>query len=260
MDHWMRHTTLITGAGSGIGRAVALELAGRGHYVGMIGRSLTHLRQTSRLLDKVSCPGYAAEGADVTDCSQVRTAVAHIVAKLGPLKSVITSAGIGGGNHRGKHDRWDTIIRTNLYGVYYTLTEAVPKMDSNPVNPKSFIVIGSLLSRIGIKGSTAYCASKAGLAGLVRALAIELADLNIRVNIIHPGWVMTPMAGKGLRRLAKTNKMTLEETERFYRDQVALRRMSDPSEVAHLIAFLLEGGDKGFTGAAFDMNNGAWMG
>ncbi len=253
-------TFVITGAGGGIGRAAALELATLRHPVGLIGRSPNHLRHTCRLIEKSTSVCYAAEPVQIEDRREVRTAFRRIISKLGPLQGVIACAGTSGGS-RSQGDRlWDRVIGTNLYGVYYTLTEALRHINPNPIDRKTFIVIGSLLARIGVKGAAAYCASKAGVGGLVRALAVELAERNVHVNVIHPGWVRTAMARRGLRRLSKAHELSFAETEQLYRDAVPLRRMSTPEEIAALIRFLVSGGDEGFTGASFDLNNGAWMG
>ena len=115
-----------------------------------------------------------------------------------PLDALVANAGIGGPNEAGDGDRWDDIVQTNLYGTYWC---AAPRSRCLPDGGR-IVVTSSILARIGVPGYTAYCASKAGLLGLVRSLAAELAPRRIQVNAICPGWVNTDMAWEGLAAFA----------------------------------------------------------
>ncbi len=117
-------------------------------------------------------------------------------------------------------------------------------------------MIASILARIGVAYYTGYCASKAGLLGLVRALAAELAPANVQVNAICPGWVSTDMAWDGLDAAGPTRDAAYTEAMRA----VPLRRMSEPDDVAGTVRWLLSPDARGVTGQAIDQNNGAWMG
>jgi len=121
------------------------------------------------------------------------------------------------------------------------------------------VAISSILSRIGVPGYTGYCASKAGLLGLVRALAMELAPANVQVNAVCPGWVDTAMAREGLEGMARAMRTTPEEARAVAMQDVPLGRMSSPEDVAGLVAWLLSPDARGVTGQALDMNNGAFM-
>jgi 3-oxoacyl-[acyl-carrier protein] reductase len=176
----------------------------------------------------------------------VRAAIA------GPLDALVANAGVGGPNEPGAGDRWDDIVQTNLYGTYLCVRAAEPHLPDGG----RIVVTSSILARIGVPGYTAYCASKAGLLGLVRALAAELAPRRIQVNAICPGWVNTEMAWQGLDAMGIGRERAFEEAMR----EVPLRRMSEPDEIAGTVAWLLSDDAVGVTGQAIDHNNGAWMG
>ncbi len=170
----------------------------------------------------------------------------------GPLDALVANAGIGGQNEDGDGDRWDDIVQTNLYGTYWCARAA----EAHLPDGGRIVVTSSILARIGVPGYTAYCASKAGLLGLVRAFAAELAPRRIQVNAICPGWVNTDMAWSGLDAMpGLTREQAFEEAMR----EVPLRRMSEPAEIAGTVAWLLSDDALGMTGQAIDHNNGAFM-
>jgi NAD(P)-dependent dehydrogenase (short-subunit alcohol dehydrogenase family) len=169
-----------------------------------------------------------------------------------PLDALVANAGVGGGNEPGDADRFDEILQTNLYGTYWCARAAEPLL----ADGGRIVVISSILSRIGVPGYTAYCASKAGLLGLVRAFAAELAPRRIQVNAVCPGWVDTDMTRLGLSLF---EGLTEEEAWEVAKQEVPLRRMSDPSEIAATVAWLLSDDALGITGQAIDHNNGAFM-
>lgn len=252
-------TIIITGAGSGIGKAVALRLATNGFCIGIVGRTTSKLRATARTLERA---GFACawECADVRIKPKVKNAFVQIVKKLGGLRGVVACAGVGGANNPKCKDRWDNVIKTNLYGTYYTFCSAVELMGYKCDHSRQLVAFSSLLARVGVPNYTAYCASKSGILGLVRAMAVELAEQGIRVNAICPGWVTTPMSSKGIRLLAKRHNITSDKARKQALESVPLRRMSSPSEIAALVSFLFTEEVISFTGQAFDVSNGSWMG
>lgn len=143
-------------------------------------------------------------------------------------------------------------MRTNLYGTYWCTRAAEPLLPDGG----RIVVTSSILARIGVAGYTGYCASKAGLLGLVRSLAAELAPRRIQVNAICPGWVNTDMAWQGL---SVWPGLTQDEAWEIAKQEVPLRRMSEPEEIAGTVAWLLSDDAIGVTGQAIDHNNGAFM-
>jgi NAD(P)-dependent dehydrogenase (short-subunit alcohol dehydrogenase family) len=228
---------VVTGAGTGIGRAIARRLAEEGARLTLLARDETRLRDV--------VPGAATKSVDIRDRDAVQAAFDE------PLDALVANAGIGGPNEPGAADRWDDIVQTNLHGTYWCCRAAEPRL----ADGGRIIVTSSILARIGVPGYTAYCASKAGLLGLVRALAAELAPRRIQVNAVCPGWVNTDMAWEGIDAMPGTREEALE----LAMGEVPLGRMSEPDEIAGTVAWLLSPDAIGVTGQAIDHNNGAWM-
>lgn len=232
-----RHV-VVTGGGTGIGTAIGLRLADEGARLTLLGRDELRLRQ--------AVPGATAKACDIRNEEEVHAAFD------GPLDALVANAGIGGENRPGAGDRFDDIVRTNLYGTYFCVRAAEPHLPDGG----RIVIVSSILARIGVAGYTAYCASKAGLLGLVRSLAAELAPRRIQVNAVCPGWVNTSMAWDGL---AAWEGFTREEAFHEAMKEVPLRRMSEPEEIAGTVAWLLSPDALGVTGQAIDHNNGAFM-
>jgi NAD(P)-dependent dehydrogenase (short-subunit alcohol dehydrogenase family) len=167
----------------------------------------------------------------------------------------VAVSGIGGPNAPGPGDRWDDLVATNLSGTYWCVRAAQRHLAPGP-GTRHLVVISSILARIAVSGYTGYSASKAGLLGLVRSLAAELAPENVQVNAICPGWVDTDMAWLGLDAVAGA---TREEAYADAMRDVPLGRMAQPGDIAGTVAWLLSDDAHGVTGQAIDHNNGAFM-
>jgi NAD(P)-dependent dehydrogenase (short-subunit alcohol dehydrogenase family) len=251
-----RHV-VVTGAGTGIGRAVALRLADGGARLSLLARDLGRLREVATLARE---RGASAEGfaCDIRDRVQVETAFERAARAHGPVEVLVANSGIGGANQPGPADRFDELVATNLSGTYACLRAAQRHLASGP-EARHLVVIASVLARIGVAGYTGYCASKAGLLGLVRALAMELAPANVQVNAVCPGWVDTAMARAGLAGIAESLGIDLEQARARALADVPLGRMSEPEDVAGLVAWLVSRDARGVTGQSLDINNGAFM-
>jgi NAD(P)-dependent dehydrogenase (short-subunit alcohol dehydrogenase family) len=225
---------VVTGAAKGIGLAIAERLAAEGARLTLLDR------------DQPRLDGATIRLVDISDRDAVFAAFTE------PLDALVANAGIGGANEPGEGDRFDEIMRTNLYGTYWCARAAEPRL----ADGGRIVVISSILSRIGVAGYTGYCASKAGLLGLVRAFAAELAPRGIQVNAVCPGWVNTDMTRLGLSLF---EGLSQDEAWEVAKQEVPLRRMSEPAEIAATVAWLLSDDALGITGQAIDHNNGAFM-
>jgi len=246
---------LVTGGGSGIGRAIALRLSRCGARVAILGRTAASLERVAAEAKGECLP----LPCDVTDREAVDEAFAAVRRQLGPLHAVVANAGSGGPDVQEGEDRWEPILRTNLDGAYFTLRAFQRNLAEGPA-PRHALVISSCVARFGVAGIAAYSAAKAGQLGLVRSLAVEWAPLQVRVNAICPGWVETEMAAERMGEIAREMGRPLPEVRAELLGSVPLQRISQPEEIAGLVEFLLSPAAVAFTGQAFDPNNGAWMG
>ncbi len=252
-----RHV-VVTGAGSGIGRAIAERLCAEGARVSLMGRRFESLQETSArcwqsggIASVILC--------DVRDPASVETAFEQSFRAHGPLFACVANAGMGGPNSAGPDDRYFELVQTNLVGSYLTLRAAEKRLEEGS-HARHLVALSSILGRFGVPGYTGYCASKAGVLGLVRALALELAPRNVQVNALCPGWVETEMAWSGIDGMAAGMGVDREEALRVAMQAVPLGRMGKPEDIAGVVAFLLSEDARGITGQGIDVNGGAWMG
>ncbi|MEM7116686.1 MAG: SDR family NAD(P)-dependent oxidoreductase [Chloroflexota bacterium] len=245
---------LVSGAGSGIGRATAQVLADAGHTILLLGRNRPTLEATLAMLDSPNKHDIIT--ADIRNAQVLR---AGLQSANPALKAIIANAGVGGENHYGKNDRWHEIVDTNLTGTYQLVQEALPYFAAKETGFRQIVIVSSILARLGVPGYSAYCASKAGLLGLMRSWAVELASEKILVNAICPGWVQTEMATLGLQTFAEASGKSYETIYQEQMADVLLGKMSEPEEVAHLINFLVSSAQTSITGQTIDINNGALM-
>jgi len=196
--------------------------------------------------------------ADVREREAVEAAFAAIARRLGPLHAVVANAGSGGPNDLGGEDRWDEIVRTNLDGAYFTL-RAFERHLAPPSGPRHAVVISSCVARFGVAGISAYSAAKAGQLGLVRSLAVELAPKRVLVNAICPGWVDTQMAVDRMTEIGRAQGKAYPDARRELLSSVPLGRISEPEEIAGLVAYLSSEEASYITGANISINGGLHM-
>jgi len=246
---------LVSGAGSGIGRAIVQKLARRGFCPVLLGRRREVLEATVALLDGAE---HRIVEAAICDKAALHQGLADSGVRA--LHAVIANAGIGGENHYGEDDRWHEIIQTNLTGTYQLVNEALPYLRTdNEGEYRHIVFISSILARLSVPGYTAYCASKAGLLGLMRSYASAFAAEKILANAVCPGWVSTSMAKDGLKTFAENTGKSYDEVYDEQMSAVPLGKMSEPREIAEFVFFLLSRVQGSITGQTLDINNGALM-
>jgi NAD(P)-dependent dehydrogenase (short-subunit alcohol dehydrogenase family) len=249
-------TSLVTGGGRGIGRAIAHALAGSDSFVAIAGRTASQLHATVAELERLGGKALAIE-MDVTDQASVAEGVRRLRDASPRLDVLVNNAGIGGGEEVAGSDvaRWRRTIDTNLTGVYLVTRETVELLQDGG----RIVNISSVLGRFGVAGYTAYCASKHGVIGFTRALALELAPRQITVNALCPGWVETEMAEQGMQQGAAATDRTFEEFRERALGAVPIKRIIQPEEVAELVRFLASPAASAITGQTYNICGGQTM-
>jgi NAD(P)-dependent dehydrogenase (short-subunit alcohol dehydrogenase family) len=254
----MNKTYVITGAGSGMGRATA-ELLSKNPEVKLllVGRTQAALEETHSLLQNAS--NHTIASIDMRDANAWQKAIASHFDKNTNLCGIFANAGIGGENHYGPEDRWEEIISINLTGTYVTIMELLPFLRKSTDPFKHIVITSSCLARFGVPNYTGYCTAKTGLLGLTRSLSVQLATENILVNALCPGWVETEMAKAGIQKLADRGGESYTSEFERQMSYVPLGRISQPQEIASMVAFLFSNQQTSITGQGIDINNGSYM-
>ena len=247
---------LVTGGGRGIGRAIARALAGPGTFVAVAGRTRSQLESAAIDLESLGGRALAVE-MDVMREESVASGMKTLREAAAHLDVLVNNAGVGGGEPVADSDvaRWRRVIDTNLTGMYLVTREASPLLRAGG----RIVNISSVLGRFGVPGYTAYCASKHGVIGFTRALALELAPRQITVNAICPGWVETEMAAEGMRLGAEATGVTLEKFRDRALNAVPIKRIIQPEEVAELVRFLAAPASSAITGQTYNICGGQTM-
>jgi len=238
---------LVTGASQGIGRATSLALAKAGAKVAVAARNVEKL---DSLVKEIATGGEAlAVAMDVADAAQVKAGFQATLAKFGRLDILVNNAGIArdGLALRMKQEDWDAVLRTNLTGAHLCIQQAMGAMLKQ--RSGRIINVTSVVAETGNAGQANYVAAKAGLVGLTRAIAQEIASRNITVNAVAPGFIATAMT-ESLPQNVKDGML----------GRVPLARMGTDADVAAAIVFLASDEAAYITGHVLDVNGGMYMG
>lgn len=241
---------LVTGAGTGIGRACALLFAREGARVGVAARRAEPLATVTAEMAKAGGETLAVQ-CDVTQVRQVQDAMRAIVGRFGRLDVVVNNAGalIAATAEETSDADWDRIIDVNVKGTFLVSRAALPEL--RKTGGGSIINIGSILSLVGMKKRAAYCAAKGGVLLLTRAMALDHAHERIRFNCICPGLVETELI-RGLF----TGTPEREALLRQRIEQIPLGRVGQPEDVGRLAVFLASEESSWITGAALSVDGG----
>ncbi|MEY2424431.1 MAG: 3-oxoacyl-[acyl-carrier protein] reductase [Actinomycetota bacterium] len=234
----------VTGAGGGIGRACAVALHAAGHRVAVgFGSDKEGATETASL-----CGGIAVQ-LDVADAASVDDAFKQIESELEAVTLLVNNAGVTGDGLllRMKDDDWQKVLRVNLDGAFHTIRRATPGMMKARFG--RIVNMGSVVGLTGSAGQVNYAAAKAGLVGLTRSVARELASRNVTCNLVAPGPIATAM----------TDALT-DDRRSAITDAVPLGRMGTTDEVAATVAFLCGEGAAYITGAVVPVDGGLGMG
>ncbi|MCI5071771.1 3-oxoacyl-[acyl-carrier-protein] reductase [bacterium] len=240
---------LVTGASKGIGSAIANAFADGQHTVLVNYRS--NKNQAQAVVDGIIEQGGNAQaiGFDVADAAQVEQAIAQITKEFGGVDVLVNNAGVSVDQLilRAKYEDWDKVMQTNLTGAFLCSKFAVKSMMRRKNNGR-IIYVSSVVGEMGNPGQSMYAASKAGMLGLMKSLAKELASRNITVNAVAPGYVRTEM----------TMALTDEQRERFLKD-IPLNRWAEPEEIAGAVKYLASREAGYITGHTLSINGGLYI-
>ena len=192
MTYWTNKVVLLTGASSGIGKELSLQLAQKGARLGLLARRQDVLDSLVEQVEKQQGKAMALP-VDVRDAAAVRAAADRIRLELGPIDVMIANAGIGTAKHatQVKPEQVAEVININLIGAANSVAAVLPEMQTR--DSGHLVAISSLSAYRGVPKSAAYCASKAGLSSFFECVRIDLRNTRIKVTIIHPGFIRTPL-------------------------------------------------------------------
>ncbi len=241
-------TALVTGASQGIGRAVALLLAQSGYQVALAARNANNLAEVQA---QIEAAGGVAESfvLDVADETAVKTGAKAVLARFGTVHALVNNAGITRDTLvlRMKTADFEDVLRANLTGAFWLTQALLPAMMK--ARWGRIINITSVVGETGAAGQANYAASKAGLIGLTKALAREVASRGITVNAVAPGFIQTAM----------TDALT-DDQKAGILAQIPLNRYGSVADIAHAVRYLSSAEAGYLTGHTLDVNGGLYMG
>jgi len=235
---------LVTGASQGIGRDTAMALAQAGAKVAVAARNEGKL---AALVNELIAEGHEALAVrmDVADGEQVKAGFKQVLERFGRLDILVNNAAItrDGLAMRMKPDDWEAVLRTNLTGAHLCIQQALPPMMK--ARAGRIINISSVVAQSGNAGQVNYVAAKAGLIGLTKAIAVEIASRNITVNAVAPGFIETPMT-----------EVLPDKVKEELKTRIPLGRMGSARDVAAAIVFLASDEAAYITGHVLNVNGG----
>jgi len=239
---------IVTGAGRGIGHAIAVRLASEGARVACVSRSDENAKRTAGELNSLRADSAKHYAVDVADHAAVQKIGAQILEDFTKIDILVNNAGVtrDGLAMRMSVEDWDTVINTNLRGAF-NFTQAIIRPMIKQRSGR-IINITSVIGLIGNAGQTNYAASKAGLIGFTKSLARELASRNITVNAVAPGFITTDMTA-GLS----------DEIKKTIQSQIPLGKTGAPEDVASTVAFLASAEANYITGQVVCVDGGMVM-
>jgi NAD(P)-dependent dehydrogenase (short-subunit alcohol dehydrogenase family) len=242
---------LVTGAGRGIGRAIARHLSEAGHRVALTARSKEQLDETA-----AECAGRTLViPADITDGAAVEDVFARVESEMGPIDVLVANAGAGvsASLPRITDEDWQRMLDVNLTAPFRCLRRAVPSMVAR--GHGRIVVMASVAAKVGEPYIAAYTASKHGVLGLVRSAAAELVRTGVTVNAVCPGYVDTPMTDQTVQGIVDKTGRTPAEARAILEKKQPVGRLITVDEVAQAVMLCI--GNGAITGQAINVDGGS---
>lgn len=240
---------LVVGGGRGIGRAITERFAELGAEVGLTGRDAGRTAEVAAAIAETHSAKVTGHALDVTDRARLRQVVDEFRAQRGGADVLVYNAGISpsyASAEKVDDQTWDDILATNLTGAFCAAQAFARPLIAEGA-PGSIVFIGSVNSVVGDPKLVAYTASKAGLAGMAKTMALDWARYGIRVNTIAPGYVATDLTA-GLQRNERLRKSLTDRTPQ--------NRLAEPKEIADIVVFLASESASFITGAVYPVDGG----
>jgi NAD(P)-dependent dehydrogenase (short-subunit alcohol dehydrogenase family) len=243
-------TALVTGAGRGIGAAVAQLLSAQGHRVALTARSADQLREVA---DALPGPSLVVPG-DITAAGAVDAVFARVEAEFGPVQILVANAGAATSApiQRVTDEDWQRSLDLNLTAPFRCLRRAVPAMKAAGFG--RIVVMASMASRVGEPYLSAYVAAKHGVLGLVRSAAAELVRTGVTVNAVCPAYVDTPMTDGSVETIVANTKMTAAEARQYLEHKQPIGRLITTDEVVEAVRYCLA--NAAVTGQGINVDGG----
>jgi meso-butanediol dehydrogenase / (S,S)-butanediol dehydrogenase / diacetyl reductase len=250
MTELNKKIVLVTGAGSGIGEAVARRFVAQGAKVGITGRRAEPLERLAKEIGAIALPG------DITDAAAIAKAVDRLVGNYGGLDIVVSNAGIAVvGNIEEIDDAgWSAVMETNLNGTRHAVRAALPHLRKR--GGGAIVNISSIGALYAAKGNAVYGTAKAALLALTKSLARDYGPEGIRVNAVCPGWVDTAMVEPLLQMLSRERGITIDAARNLLVQYNPINRMGRPEEIARCVEFLATDASSYVTGAVLLADGG----
>ncbi|MBU6132714.1 3-oxoacyl-[acyl-carrier-protein] reductase [Staphylococcus xylosus] len=244
----MTKSALVTGASRGIGRSIAIQLAEEGYNV--VVNYAGNKEKADAVVEEIKAKGVKsfAIQANVANGDEVKAMIKEVVSQFGSVDVLVNNAGITRDNllMRMKEQEWDDVIDTNLKGVFNCIQKVTPQMLRQKGG--SIINLSSVVGAVGNPGQANYVATKAGVIGLTKSAAKELASRHITVNAVAPGFIVSDM----------TDALS-DELKAQMLEQIPLAEFGEDSDIAHTVAFLASEKAKYITGQTIHVNGGMYM-
>ncbi|SCS96380.1 3-oxoacyl-[acyl-carrier protein] reductase [Staphylococcus caeli] len=244
----MTKSALVTGASRGIGRSIAIQLAEEGYNVAV--NYAGNKEKAEAVVDEIKAKGVEsfAIQANVANGDEVKAMIKEVVSQFGSVDVLVNNAGITRDNllMRMKEQEWDDVIDTNLKGVFNCIQKVTPQMLRQKSG--SIINLSSVVGAVGNPGQANYVATKAGVIGLTKSVAKELASRNITVNAVAPGFIVSDM----------TDALSDELKDKML-EQIPLAKFGEDADIANTVAFLASEKAKYITGQTIHVNGGMHM-